>query len=83
MESRQSEKKYKEGQYSSLIAITITNTLTSSITAKKTTSYQEYSIFTNSIKMSFGEGTYYISTALGNHKAMDLEASEPTGRIIE
>ncbi|KAL7798897.1 carbohydrate-binding module family 13 protein [Trichoderma afarasin] len=29
------------------------------------------------------EGTYFISTTLGSHKAMDLEASEPTGRIIE
>ncbi|KAL6787469.1 carbohydrate-binding module family 13 protein [Trichoderma sp. SZMC 28012] len=33
--------------------------------------------------MSFGEGTYYMCTTLGNHKAVDLEASEPTGRIIE
>ncbi|KAL6694374.1 carbohydrate-binding module family 13 protein [Trichoderma pleuroticola] len=33
--------------------------------------------------MSFNEGTYYISTNLSNAKAIDLEASEPTGRIIE
>ncbi|KAL7906535.1 carbohydrate-binding module family 13 protein [Trichoderma velutinum] len=33
--------------------------------------------------MSFSEGTYIISTSLASHKAIDLEASEPTGRIIE
>ncbi|KKO96557.1 hypothetical protein THAR02_11341 [Trichoderma harzianum] len=33
--------------------------------------------------MSFAEGTYYMTTVLGSHKAVDLEASEPTGRVIE
>ncbi|PTB62698.1 carbohydrate-binding module family 13 protein [Trichoderma citrinoviride] len=33
--------------------------------------------------MSFNEGTYYIATALSNHKAIDLDSSEATGRIIE
>jgi hypothetical protein len=33
--------------------------------------------------MSFGEGTYYVYTSLNSHKAIDLEASEPTGRVIE
>ncbi|KAL7955350.1 carbohydrate-binding module family 13 protein [Trichoderma compactum] len=33
--------------------------------------------------MSFAEGTYYISTTLSSPKAIDLEGSEPTGRIIE
>ncbi|KAL7803286.1 carbohydrate-binding module family 13 [Trichoderma aethiopicum] len=33
--------------------------------------------------MSFSEGTYYIATALSSHKAVDLDSSEATGRIIE
>ncbi|KAL6872156.1 carbohydrate-binding module family 13 protein [Trichoderma novae-zelandiae] len=33
--------------------------------------------------MSISEGTYYIATALSNHKAIDLDSSEATGRIIE
>ncbi|KAK4073187.1 uncharacterized protein Triagg1_5467 [Trichoderma aggressivum f. europaeum] len=33
--------------------------------------------------MSFNEGTYYISTNISGHKAIDIEASEPMGRIIE
>ncbi|KAL7934728.1 carbohydrate-binding module family 13 protein [Trichoderma chlorosporum] len=33
--------------------------------------------------MTFSEGVYYISTSLGSHKAIDLEASKATGRIIE
>ncbi|KAL7947605.1 carbohydrate-binding module family 13 protein [Trichoderma barbatum] len=33
--------------------------------------------------MSFSEGIYYISTTLASHKAIDLEGSDSTGRIIE
>ncbi|EHK17347.1 carbohydrate-binding module family 13 protein [Trichoderma virens Gv29-8] len=33
--------------------------------------------------MSFAEGTYHMYTTLASHKAVDLEASEPTGRVIE
>ncbi|OTA06966.1 Carbohydrate-Binding Module Family 13 [Trichoderma parareesei] len=32
--------------------------------------------------MSFNEGTYFITTALSSHKAVDLDSSEATGRII-
>ncbi|KAL7918238.1 carbohydrate-binding module family 13 protein [Trichoderma austrokoningii] len=33
--------------------------------------------------MSVFEGTYYIRSALSQHKPVDLEGSNPTGRLIE
>ncbi|KAL6800888.1 carbohydrate-binding module family 13 protein [Trichoderma sp. SZMC 28013] len=33
--------------------------------------------------MSMTEGTFNMHTALASHKAVDLEASEPMGRVIE
>ncbi|RFU76023.1 carbohydrate-binding module family 13 [Trichoderma arundinaceum] len=33
--------------------------------------------------MSLAEGTYYIRSALSQRKSIDLEASQPLGRIIE